>query len=457
MDSEYIDVYFDGKISEKNQNNAQNIKERIESNQNLKIKVYFSNEYPIKNEVFEDFKKFDLSSKISHLRFNNFFHFDGCFFAELAKQQKNFPNLQELFLNNVHLTNLGNFLDFFNEDNLKNLESLGFCNTNINDNFILDLSNKPFKKLMVLNLNSSFKLTSQAFIDLFNSEMVRNLQSLSMQNLEITNEGVLALCFYKKCENLQELDLSLCSQLTDLCYLNLIMSPNLKFLKKLHLFNTMVTSKPFLDFDRRGILNNLTVLRLEENYGIEAEGYGCIGTSKLFENLEYLQISMSKIDDQNFKKIYDSPFLKKLKTLIFYDNPKISRVCLKEFFQSYLAQNLEELDLTWMDLDDLTVKCLGNALKNIKNLKIVNCKSITTEGFCELISCGSKIKYLEKLNLSVNEIDKRFIDLFKEKTNNSEINIKELDIRKSGNKISLQDIWNFKKEMLEKGILVITD
>jgi len=32
--------------------------------------------------------------------------------------------------------------------------------------------------------------------------------------------------------------------------------------------------------------------------------YGCIGTSPLFQNLEHLQISMSDIDDANFKKIY---------------------------------------------------------------------------------------------------------------------------------------------------------
>jgi len=62
-----------------------------------------------------------------------------------------------------------------------------------------------------------------------------------------------------------------------------------------------------------------------------------------------------------------------LTTLVFYDNAKISRACLKEFAVSTLSKNIENLDLSWLDLDDSVLISLGNS-DTLKNLKSKNCE-----------------------------------------------------------------------------------
>lgn len=454
MGPEYL-IILDGNNTEKSLVKLKNIQEI--SKKESSLKVHFSNDFSLDEIIFDYFTFSDFSEKITSLKFENFYRFDGIFLSKLVKHKNFFPKLNEFILNNVRISNFELLLEFFIQDNIKQLQFLTFSNTNITDDFISNLTEKPFTNLLSLNLNSSFKLNFNGFLKLFSSNMVKDLQNLYLQNLGIENDGVLALCFSKTCSNLQELDLSLCSQLTDIAYLNLVMSPNLKNLKKLHLFNTMITSIILKTFDKRTQIKNLSVLRLEENYGIEAEGYGCIGESPFFKNLEVLQISMSKIDDINFQKIFYSEHLKCLKKLIFYDNPKISRACLKEFFQSPLSLSIEELDLSWMDLDDSTLLSLGNSktLKNLRFLKINNCRNITCEGLCNFLKNGYNLN-ITKFHLSMNDVNLNFIELLKEKIGKNEITLQELDIRNC-KLLTIKEIKEIEGLFKEKNIHLYSD
>jgi len=433
---------FDRKNKEKTFLNLQKLKDNSIVGKSQDLSVTYKNDFPLDENTTSQICQNHFLENVTDLHFENFFKFDGKFFSKIAKSQKHFSKLRSLFLNNVHIANVEMFLDFFTEKNIENLKLLGLSNTNINDNFLILLSQKNFKNLTVLNLNSSFGLTSAGFLDFFDSKMAVNLKSLSLQNMEINNRAIFALCFAENCNNIEELDLSLCSALDDIAYLNILMSPNLKNLQKIHLFNTMVTSRFLLEFDQRSLLKNLRVLRMEENYGVKSEAYGCIGTSPLFQNLEHLQISMSDIDDVNFIKIYDSPYLKNLKTLVFYDNGKISRACLKEFAVSTLSKNIENLDLSWLDLDDSVLISLGKSetLKNLKILKIANCRYITAEGFVKFMN-EENAQNLEKMHFTLTKINDKVLEVLMKKIDESLMKIKEIDIRKCE---------NISKEQIEK-------
>ena len=425
---------FDQKNKEKTNFGLQTLTEKAKEAKNEEtheeLTLSFNNNYPLDEKLLSQISSKFVQNNLIHLKFENYYNFDGNFFSLLQF----FPKLRSLFLNNIRIKNFPKFLDFFSEENIKNLEFLTFSNTNINDTFLKALCQKPFKNLSILNLNSSFALKSEAFLDFFDSPMALNLKSLSLQNMEITDSAIFSLCFSKNCCKIQELDLSLCSALDDVAYINILMSPNLKNLKKLHLFNTMATTLFLSEFDQKSEFSGLQTLRLEENYGIKSEGYGFIGNSSKFENLEHLQISMSSINDENFKKIYDSKFLKNLKTLIFYDNPKISRICLKEFALSELSKNIEVLDLSWMDLDDVVLVCLGksNNLEKLKFLKIVNCKYVGPEGFLQFLETKNAGN-LEKMHFMLTKIDDRALELLMRKSEENLIKLREIDIRKCGN------------------------
>ena len=425
-----FDFVFDGRNIEKGYLEMENLFKKFDHNMET-ISVAFLNDFPLDENFILKIGNKELISKLSHLKIENYFKFDGLFFSRMAELQKDFSGLKFFFLNNVRIIDFEKFFDFFQEKNISNLIFLGLSNTNINDYFLSKISRKSFKNLMYLNLNSSFNLTSQGLIEFFNSSMSENLKSLLLQNLEIENEGIFALCFSPICKNLEELDLSLCSNINEVAFLNLIMSPNLKNLKKFYCFNTMITNQFFIDFGRKSKFENLTTLRLEENYSISAEGYGYIGTCSLFKNLDFLQISMSLIDNENFKKIYESPYLKKLKTLIFYDNPKVGKCFLKEFFNSSLAESLENLDLTWMDVDDNVLIALtdSKSFKNLKTLTLNNCSEISEKGFYEFFQTEFS-NQLEKINFSLNKIDSDTIELIIKKCRNNVMKLKELDLRR---------------------------
>jgi len=212
---------FDSKNKEKTFLNLQQLKENIIAGKSQDLSVTYKNDFPLDENRTSQICQNHFPENVTDLQFENFYKFDGKFFSELAKTPKHFSKLTSLFLNNVHIANVETFLDFFNEKNIENMKLLGFSNTNINDNFLILLSQKNFKNLTILNLNSSFVLTSAGFLDFFDSRMALNLKSLSLQNMEINNGAIFDLCY---CKNIEELDLSLCSALDDIAYLNILMS-----------------------------------------------------------------------------------------------------------------------------------------------------------------------------------------------------------------------------------------
>lgn len=458
MDFFRTNYILDGKNFEKSLQNFLQLFIKTENNQKLEsIGITLLNDFYLDEDFISKFIKNEIISKITYLKIENCFCFDGVFFSSLSEKNNFFLNLNYFTLNNVHLTNSENFKKFFIEKNLSKLKYLGFTNTNIKDEFLISICNQNFQNLCSLNLNSSFNLTSLSIIEFFDSKMVENLTNLSLQNSEIGNEGIFALCFSKKCNKLEELDLSLCSNLNDIAFLNLLMSPNLKNLMKLNLFNTMITTNFFLDFDKRSLMKKLKYLRLEENYGLKAEGYGIIGISPSFKNLEYLHISMSKIDNVNFKKIYGSSYLTNIKTFIFYDNPFVGKFCLKEFFNSSFAETIEELDLSWMDIDNSVLMALGESasLENIKSLKIVNCNETEADGFYNFFQLKN-MRNIEKIYLTLNKIDWSALSLLMKKIDEDNYKLRELDVRRCQN-ISSESLITLGKYFDEHNFVLFKD
>ena len=229
-------------------------------------------------------------------------------------------NYHALSFENIHFTDFGKLQNFCFSPAFSQAHSLSFINTNITDEFLIELISTNFHNLSFLDLSLSFRITEKFLIWFFLNEYSKNLESIKLQSLIMKNDGIYALCFSNFCKNIKEIDLSLCLNLNEIAYLNLASSENLANLEKINLSFTKLTCRCLEALALSPYFSNLKELKLSFTDEIKNEGFKILLSSKNWKNLELLDISSSRIEADSLEMLGETNNYPKLKTLIFYDN-----------------------------------------------------------------------------------------------------------------------------------------
>ena len=248
----------------------------------------------------------------------------------LIKNQLN-PNLDSIIISscnyyhslsfeNIHFTDFDKLQNFCSSPVFSQAHSLSFINTNITDEFLIELISKNFHNLCLLDLNLSFRITEKFLIWFFLNEYSKNLHSIKLQSLIMKNDGIYALCFSTFCKSLKEIDLSLCLNLNEIAYLNLASSENLANIEKINFSYTKLTCRCMEALALSPNFRNLKELKLSSNEEIKNEGFKIFLSSKNWKNLELLEISFSLIEADSFEMFGDTYNFPKLQILIFHAN-----------------------------------------------------------------------------------------------------------------------------------------
>lgn len=229
-------------------------------------------------------------------------------------------NYHSLSFENIHFTDLDKLQNFCSSPFFSQTRSLSFINTNITDEFLIELISHNFHNLCLLDLNLSFRITERFLIWLFLNEYSKNLQSIKLQSLIMKNDGIYALCFSPFCKNLKEIDLGLCLNLNEIAYLNIASSENLANLEKINLSYTKLTCRCIEAMALSPYFSNLKELKLSSNSEMKNEGFKMLFSSKNWKNLELLEISFSLIEADSLEMFGNTVNFPKLQILIFNAN-----------------------------------------------------------------------------------------------------------------------------------------
>ncbi|KAG2372734.1 hypothetical protein C9374_013186 [Naegleria lovaniensis] len=307
--------------------------------------------------------------------------------------------LRELSLSTNHGDDI--IQSLCNSEYIKNLTYLDLNNCNVSKKGVTILAKcASMSTLTNLNLGNN-GIGEEGVSAIANSSILRNLSILTLNECQLTTNEARSLSKSPYLKNITTLDL--CENaITDDGILELCESDLLRNVTNLNLSLNGIGDRgiSFMT-SKMSIMNNLTILQLDNN-SITSIGAKLIAESNTMQHLKELSLINCEIGDEGMIAICQSNFMKNL-TKLFVDGNAISERGISSLISSPFCCTLQDLSLTTNDIRDEGARLLSTAsFPNLITLQISSCE-IGNDGLC-FIANNSSFSQLTDLDVGFNKI-----------------------------------------------------
>ena len=296
----------------------------------------------------------------------------------------------------------------------------------IRDKVIMDLcKEKRMENIKKIDMNNC-AITSKVLFEIANSIYLKQLQLLNLENTNIDDEGIIALCSSRSLPNIVVLETNYCSFLRKPSLVSILTANFHKDYnpdKMLSHFSSKVDSELLKMISESKFFGNMTKLNFTQNNDFNINDLNTLivlqkKNLKLEINININQIldkNKSEISDKVLIDLADSKIFSQSKTLDLAGS-KISEEGLQAIFVSkyihpnFIIQPLINSFANLIDDDILNAISRGSFFRNITEINLKGCPKISILGLLNIVRNPNPDFYIQGLLDDFGEkIDSLFI------------------------------------------------
>jgi len=260
--------------------------------------------------------------------------------------------------------------------------------------------------LQQLDLSWCSSVTDEGIRALAESQHMANLQQLNLRWCSsVTDEGIRALAESEHMANLQQLNLSACDSVTDEGIRALAESEHMANLQQLDLDSCgSVTDEGIRALAESEHMANLQQLNLSGCRRVTDKSIRALAESEHMANLRQLNLgSCDSITDEGIRALAESQHMANLQQLNLRWCSSVTDEGIRALAESEHMANLQQLDLSFCSsVTDEGIRALAESehMANLQQLNLRGCNSVTDEGIRALAE-SEHMANLQQLNLSL--------------------------------------------------------
>lgn len=270
------------------------------------------------------------------------------------------------------------------------INHINFANSSLQDKDFLEIfSQKSTQNLKTIILSHNENITDPLFVNPF--PFISSLVSLDLSFTKLSDETIRYLSSKAGVKLLEELNLSVCRNITNDAIKSIMSSPNFKFLKKLLLDSCLIGDESFDYFAKSPYVKNLTELNICHCSKLTDLSIKNIAISENSKNLIKLDLSYLHITDISLQLVYSSKFLTKIEWIDLTRCGKISHEAITKLLNGNLIKTLKVLKIGKTKIISKITQKLKD-MNNLEKFKVKKCHKITDELFESMDSAKTPSK-----------------------------------------------------------------